>query len=212
EMKNIIAIILLLTCLSTQAQNLHDHIPANSSMIISVNLEQLNSKSEGEDYMKYLENLLSNTPYSLYSRYGRYNRRKTELLPIKSVIQTPKVFSLNQSKPLYLFNYNVDMLSTSNLLFEVSDAAKFESELLKLQTPKKNEVELEGLEVEETRSYYDYDASDDDEHEFFFIRKDEAGKKLFICETQLISISGNVVMISQISNGSSYTMMDQRNA
>jgi hypothetical protein len=123
-MKQAVYILCLLISGNLFSQNLTDYIPQNTSYLFSINFGQLNSKSNGQEYAKYLE------PF-IQERRNYYSSNEDvapcNIISIKEVLENPAGFDTRNS--VYIYNTRVIDLSGTIYLFRLEKPETFEARL-----------------------------------------------------------------------------------
>ena len=99
--------------------NLTDYIPSNATSVFCINFNQLNQKSKGMDYLKYLNKLIGEKYY--------YSNSTCPLIKLSEVINLPGSYGLDINSNAYMY-YQVSKAFNGRVyLFQLTDAKKFET-------------------------------------------------------------------------------------
>jgi hypothetical protein len=118
-MKSFLLSFILLLSTSLFSVNLTDYIPSNATSVFCINFNQLNKKSNGMDYMKYLNKLVGENNY--------YSSSSCPLIKISEVINLPGSFGVDIDANAFMYYKVSPAFSGRVYLFELKDAKKFES-------------------------------------------------------------------------------------
>ncbi len=100
--------------------NLTDYIPSNATSVFCINFNQLNKKSNGMDYLKYLNKFLGDNNYY-------YGSSSCPLIKISEVINLPASYGVDINTNAYMY-YKVSKAFNGKVyLFQLTDAKKFEA-------------------------------------------------------------------------------------
>lgn len=190
-MKKILYISLLLISQTLSAQNLYEYIPESTSMLFSINISQLDKKSEGADYKQLLAPFIGKRSY--YSNYSK-------LILINDLLESPDSFAINTQNSVFVYRTLIGKASGMMYLFNVNDAKKFESKIGKEIIVHESESDSASLTNELTfESFETTTHSHDRQREMpEFIKKNVNGGVLYLTEKQVIGIFGDVVYVFNI--------------
>lgn len=121
-MKPFLSVVIILTFYSSKATNLLDYIPSNTSTVFCLNLEQLNQKSKGLDYLKYVKGLTGERSY--------YYDDQCELLKIAELIGAPNDYGIELKSNIYYYQKVSENFSGKVYLFQLKDAKKLEDKIM----------------------------------------------------------------------------------
>lgn len=187
-MKKILYISLIIISQSLSAQNLYEYIPESTSMLFSINLSQLDKKSEGADYKPLLEPFIDGNYYYYYN---------SKLILISDLLNAPDSFSINTNNSIYVYRTLVGNASGMMYLFNVNDAKKFESNIGKVVVVQENEVDTTPHPNEMVIESYLHNHEQKRELPEY-IKKNVNGGALYLTEKQVIGIFGDVVYVFNI--------------
>lgn len=125
-MKYIFLCLAVVITKTSRAQSLTNFIPANTGFVFSMNLGQLNAKSNQLDYTQYL------TPFIKQNNYNFLDEANTidcNVISLKKVLQSPADYGLDLKNNLYVYNVWSNDYSGTVYLLPLADAKKFESKL-----------------------------------------------------------------------------------
>ncbi|MCC6817874.1 MAG: DUF4836 family protein [Bacteroidia bacterium] len=119
---SILLLFVLLFSQSTKATELKDYIPSDATLIVRINFNNLNTKSKGENYLKYLQDILPGN-----SRYSYYNN--CNIFSVKDMMSNPLEFGVNLKSEAYIYQKQSEFYSGTTYLITLDDAKKFESKI-----------------------------------------------------------------------------------
>lgn len=144
-MKQIILSIIILISSNLKATDLLEFIPSDAVSVFSLNFEQLNKKSKGLDYLKYLEPFMGNQKRYYY---GYDESRECDLIDISKLVKDPVKYGIDIKSNAYVYYRIKNKYAGKVYLFKLSNVKKFESLIGEVEMPK------EELENTEEYSYY----------------------------------------------------------
>jgi hypothetical protein len=125
-MKKAVYIFFLLISGNLFSQNLTDYIPQNTSYLFSINFSQLTSKSNGQEYAKFLEPFIRERR-NYYS--GEDGSTPCNLVSVTDMMKTPSEFGIDVQNSVFIYNTRVKDISGTVYLFRLAKPETFEARL-----------------------------------------------------------------------------------
>lgn len=123
-----IYLICLLSVLQTGfSLDLKKCIPNDATYVMSINFGNLNSKSNGLDYLKYIKSLINENSYDYY--YGDGYEQACQLVSIKDILEKPSEFGIDLNSQAYIYQKNSQLYSGKTYLFKLSNESVFETKM-----------------------------------------------------------------------------------
>lgn len=121
-MKSFFISLSLLLSTTLFSVNLTDYIPSNATSVFCINFNQLNQKSNGLDYLKYLNKFIGENNYY-------YSNSRCPLIRLSEVINLPGSYGVDINSNAYMY-YKVNKAFNGRVyLFQLTDSKKFEASM-----------------------------------------------------------------------------------
>ncbi len=108
------------------ATDLKKCIPHDAAYVMSINFGNLNAKSNGLDYLKYLKSLINSNSYDYYNSG---NEQVCQLVDLKDLLENPKSYGIDLNSQAYIYQKSSQLYSGKTYLFKLSDEKAFTSKI-----------------------------------------------------------------------------------
>lgn len=117
----IVALVISLTN-SAFGYELRDCIPSDATFVTRIDFKSLTEKGKGENYLKYLKDILPGT-----SGYSYYSNCK--IFSLNDMIANPDSFGINMNSDAYIYSRIAKNYSGTTYLLRLKDVKLFESQI-----------------------------------------------------------------------------------